>query len=112
MIAIRDMLPPDADEQARIERILREQPDLQVMIERAQAKARDLFPNPRFTLELLNYGNEWDPPLQMIVLADLDKDRYRDTLIHFKHWLVEVLKYDSDRLLISAQRETPVAGSW
>lgn len=111
MIAIKDMLPSDADEQREIERMLREQPDLRVMIERAQAKARELFPNPRFTLEMLRYGDEWDPPLQMIVHAELDRDDYRELLIQFKHWLVEDLKYDNDRVLITAQRDISALGS-
>jgi len=58
------MLPDDADEQREIERILREQPDLRIMIERAQAKAREMFPDPRFVLEPIRYRDDWDPPLQ------------------------------------------------
>jgi hypothetical protein len=104
MIAIQDMLPDDVDEQQEIQRLLREQPDLQVMIEKAQAKAREMFPNPRFVLEPVRYGDEWDPPLQMIVHAELDRDQYRALLIQFMRWLADDLKYDSDRLLITAQR--------
>jgi len=104
MSAINEILPPDADEQAAVERILREQPDLAVMIEKAQVKARELFPNPSFTLELLQYGDEWDPPLQMIAHAKLDRISYQDSFLSFKRWLVEDLGYDSDRILITAQR--------
>ncbi len=46
MIAIKDMLPSDADEQAAIERILREQPDLSLMIEGASQGSRDVHQPP------------------------------------------------------------------
>lgn len=102
MIAIKDMLPPDADEQREIERLLREQPDLQVMIEKAQAKAREMFPSPRFVLEPVRYRDEWDPPMQLIVVSDVGRDDYRRLLLEFKRWLVEDLRYDNDRILITA----------
>jgi len=102
MISIEEMLPDDADEQREIERILREQPDLQVMIEKAQAKAHEMFPNPRFVLEPVRYGDEWDPPLQLIVVSDVGRDDYRRSLLEFKRWLVEELRYDNDRILITA----------
>lgn len=104
MNAISDMLPADADEQAEIERILREQPDLAGMIEKAQVKASELFPKPSFTLELLHYGDQWDPPLQLIAHAEMERISYQEALIRFKRWLVDDLRYDSDRILISAQR--------
>lgn len=63
MIAFEAMLPDDADEQREIQRLLRGQPDLQVMIERAQAKARKLFDRPSFTLDAPQF-DDWDPPLQ------------------------------------------------
>jgi len=103
MIAIKDMLPSDADEQAAIERILREQPDLSVMIERAQTKAREMFTNPRFSLDTHGY-DDWNPPLQLIAHAEMERIPYQKWLIRFKQWLVEALRYDSDRILISAQR--------
>lgn len=105
MIAIDAMLPDDIDEQREIRRILREQPDLQVMIARAQAKAREMFPEPRFALELVRYRDEWDPPLQMIVVSDIGRDEYRRLLLEFKRWLVEELRYDYDRILITAMRD-------
>lgn len=103
MIAIKDMLPNDANEGAKIERILREQPDLRVMIDHAQARAREMFPNPRFVLESVRYGDEWDPLIQLIVVSDVGNDDYRRLLLEFKRWLVEELRYDSDRILITAQ---------
>lgn len=111
MIAIKGMLPPDADEQREVQRILLEQPDLQVMIERAQAKAREIFPQSRFVLEPIRYGDEWDPPLQLLVLSDVGRDEYRRSLLEFKRWLVEELRYDSDKILITAQRDPFSLGS-
>lgn len=62
MIAIEAMMPDDADEQREIQRLLREQPDLQVMIERAQAKVREMFDGLSFTLDAPQF-DDWDPPL-------------------------------------------------
>lgn len=93
-----------ADEQAAITRLLGDQPDLAGMIEKAQVKARELFPKPSFTLELLHFGDQGGPPLQLIAHAEMERISYQEALIRFKRWLVEALRYDSDRILISAQR--------
>ncbi len=111
MIAIEEMLPDDVDEQREIERILREQPDLRVIIERAQAKAREMFPNPHFVLEPVRYRDDWDPPLQLIARSDIGRDEYRRLLLEFKRWLVEDLRYDSDRILIIAERALRRSGA-
>jgi len=111
MISIEEMLPDDADEQREIESILREQPDLQVMIERVQAKAREMFPDPRFVLEPIRYRDDWDPPLQLIARSDIGRDEYRQLLLEFKRWLVEDLRYDSDRILITAERALKRSGA-
>ncbi len=103
MIAIEEMLPPETDEQREIQRILCEQPDLQVMIKKAQAQAGEKSPRPRFVLEPVRYGDEWDLPMQLIVMSDVGRDDYRRFLLEFKRWLVEELHYDSDRILITAQ---------
>lgn len=99
MIAIRDMLPDDTDEQREIERILSEQPDLQVMIERAQAKAREMFANPRFTLDTRQY-DDWDPPIRLIVRADVPDEEYSDALLGYIHWMSQEPAYDRDRITI------------
>ncbi len=72
------------------------------MIEKAQAKAREMFPSPRFVLEPVRYRDEWDPPMQLIVVSDVGRDDYRRLLLEFKRWLVEDLRYDNDRILITA----------
>ncbi len=100
MSAITDMFPSDADEQAAIERILREQPDLAVMIEKAQAKAREMFANPRFALDTRQY-DDWDPPIRLVIRADVPESAYRDMLRLFIHWLAHDAEYDDKRLNIS-----------
>lgn len=97
------MIPSEADERAETERILRQQPDLSPMIETAQANAREMFANPRFSLDTHGY-DDWNPPLQLIAHAEMERIPYQKWLIRFKQWLVEALRYDSDRILISAQR--------
>lgn len=100
MSAISDMLPSDAAEQEEIERVLREQPDLAAMIERAQAKARDMFSDPRFTLDTRQY-DDWDPPLRLVISTDIEEPDYQETLRRFIHWLAHDASYDSPRLTIS-----------
>lgn len=100
MIAIKDMLPSDADEQARIERILREQPDLQLMIERARVKAREMFSNPRFTLDTRQY-DDWDPPIRLIIRADVPDQEFSDALLGYIDWMSQDADYDRDRISIS-----------
>ena len=99
MIAIKDMLPPDADEQREIERILREQPDLRVMIEKTQAKAREMFPNPRFTLDTRQY-DDWDPPVRLTIRADVADANFSEALQGFISWLSHDPDYDHDRITI------------
>jgi hypothetical protein len=99
MIAIKDMLPTDADEQAQIERILREQPDLQVMIEKAQAKAHEMFSDPHFTLDTRQY-DDWDPPIRLIIRADVAESDYSDALLGYIHWMSHEPGYDRDRIMI------------
>lgn len=100
MSAISDMLPSDAAEQAEIERILREKPDLAAMIERAQAKARDMFSDPRFTLDTRQY-DDWDPPLRLVISADIEEPDYQETLRRFIDWLAHDTSQDDARLRIS-----------
>lgn len=100
MIAIKDMLPPDADEQREIERILREQPDLRVMIEKAQAKAREMFPDPHFTLDTRQY-DDWDPPIRLIIRADVADADFSEALLGYVHWMSHDPDYDRDRISIS-----------
>lgn len=97
MSAIADMLPPDAAEQAKIQRILREQPDLAAMIERAQAKARDMFSDPRFTLDTRQY-DDWDPPIRLVVRADVPEESFDTTFLGYVHWLAMDPGIDLDRL--------------
>ena len=100
MSAISDMLPSDATEQAEIRRILREQPDLAAMIERAQTKARDMFSDPRFTLDTRQY-DDWDPPLRLVISADIAQEAYEATVRRFIHWLAHDTSQDDARLRIS-----------
>ena len=100
MIAIDAMLPDDVDEQREIERILREQPDLEVIIAKAQAKAREMFANPRFTLDTRQY-DDWDPPIRLIVRADVPDEEYSDALLGYIHWMSHEPAYDRDRITIS-----------
>lgn len=97
MIAIKDMLPSDADEQAAIERILREQPVLAVMIDKAQTKAREVFINPRFTLDTRQY-DEWDPPIRLGVRAEVLEENFDASFLGFIHWLAAEPEVDFDRL--------------
>ena len=99
MSAISDMLPSDAAEQAEIRRILREQPDLAAMIERAQTKARDMFSDPRFTLDTRQY-DDWDPPLRLVIRADVPEQELRAALVEFIHWMSQESGYDRERLAI------------
>lgn len=100
MIAIKDMLPSDADEQQEIQRILREQPDLRVMIEKAQAKAHEMFSDPHFILDTRQY-DAWDPPIRLIVRANVAEDDYREALLGYIHWMSHDPEYDRDRINIS-----------
>lgn len=100
MNGISDMLPSDAGEQAEIERILREQPDLAAMIERAQAEAREIFVDPRFTLDTRQY-DDWDPPLRLVISADIKESVYKGTVRRFIHWLAHDATHDDTRLTIS-----------
>lgn len=99
MNAISDMLPTDADEQAEIERILHEQPDLAGMIEKAQAKAREMFSNPRFSLDTHGY-DDWDPPIRLVVRADVPEESFDASLLGYVHWLGLEPGVDLDRLWV------------
>jgi hypothetical protein len=110
MIAIDAMLPDDVDEQREIQRILSEQPDLEVIIAKAQAKAREMFANPRFTLDTRQY-DDWDPPIRLIVRADVDAARYSDALRQYLDWLTYDSGYDSTRITISPLFHRVVANS-
>ncbi len=100
MSGISDMLPSDASEQAEIQRILREQPDLAAMIETAQARAREVVVDPRFSLDTRQY-DDWDPPLRLVISADIAESDYQETLRRFIHWLAHDASYDYPRLTIS-----------
>lgn len=97
MIAIKDMLPSDADEQAAIERILREQPDLSLMIERAQTKAREMFTNPRFSLDTHGY-DDWNPQTRLVIRADVPEETIDTSFLEYVHWLAMEPGVDLDRL--------------
>ncbi len=109
MSVISDMLPSDAAEQAEIERILREQPDLAAMIETAQAKAREVFAEPRFSLDTHGY-DDWDPPLRLVVRADVPEEKFDATFLGYIHWLGAEPGIDLDRLSIDPLLHA-VAGS-
>lgn len=97
MSAISDMLPADADDQAAIERLLREQLDLTGMIETAQTKAREMFVNPRFSLDTRQY-DDWDPPIRLVVRADVPEETFDASLLGYVHWLALEPGVDLDRL--------------
>ncbi len=95
MSVMSDMLQSDAAEQ----------PDLTAMIETAEAKAREVFAEPRFSLDTHGY-DDWDPPLRLEVRADVPEDEFDATFLSYIHWLGAEPGIDLDRLSIDA-----VAGS-
>ncbi|MGC4108035.1 MAG: hypothetical protein QM753_17065 [Thermomicrobiales bacterium] len=86
MIAVADLIPTDPDEQRTVRSVLDAHPELRGFIARASAKAEALFPGATIRLDSVQY-DEWDPPLQLTVLARLPLPEFSQRTDMLMSWV-------------------------
>ena len=107
MVAVAQYIPDDPQQKASVLAVLREHPELQGFIARASAKAEELFPETRITLDAVQY-DEWDPPVRMIVKITQPWPDYQAASDTFIHWVGHLPDYKRDLILVMPMWNGPI----
>ena len=107
MVANAQYIPDDPKEQASVLKVLREHPELQGDIERAQEAASRIFSKYRIWLDSRTY-DEWDPPLTLYIGVNEPFDQFRQSADEYTDWLAYTSNYHRDLLLIMPTWEGPL----
>jgi hypothetical protein len=108
MVALKDFYPNDPDERATVDDVLRRHPETGRFIERLRRYAYSVYEDPRITLNSRQY-DEWDPPLTVVVYADIPNERYGKQLINILDWINQDPDYNRDNVAVLLHSRKDVA---